>query len=150
MEKGQKPTSVEVKAKGREARRLYQLWDRLQIRNGTLQRLYEDPPAKKTWYQLVLPFSLRQEAMRAGVISDHLGEQKTLEQLKQRFYWPAMSDDVKHWCQICPVCATCKTEVPKNGVPMQTTEAGYLMQNVAVGITGLYPESDAGQASCCC
>ena len=39
-EKDQRPTSVNVKGKGREAKRLYQLWDRLEIRDETLHWLY--------------------------------------------------------------------------------------------------------------
>ena len=84
------------------------------------------------------------QEIHAGVISGHLGEQMTLEQLKQRFYWPNMSEDVKHWCQTCPVYATRKTAIPNNRAPMQTVEAGYLMQVVAVDIAGPFPESEAG------
>ena len=146
LESGQKPTSVDVKGKGRYARRLYQLWNRLDIKDGTLHRLYEDCSTRRKWYQLVLPPSLRQEVMQeihAGVISGHLGEQKTLEQLKERVYWPAMTEDVKHWCQTCPVCATRKSPTPNSRAPMQTVQAGYPMQVVAVDITGPFPDSDA-------
>ena len=84
------------------------------------------------------------QEIHAGVISGHLGEQKTLEQLKERVYWPAMTEDVKHWCQTCPVCATRKSPTPNSRAPMQTVQAGYPMQVVAVDITGPFPDSDAG------
>lgn len=148
-EKGQRPTSSEAKGKGMAARRLNQLWDRLSIRDGTLQRLYDDGSGKKKWFQLILPPDLRQEVMQeihAGVISGHLGEQKTLEQLKERFYWPSMSEDVKHWCQTCSVCATKKSATPNSRAPMQPIRAGYPMQVIAVDITGPLPESEAGNS----
>ena len=76
--------------------------------------------------------------------SDQWPLQKTLEQLKQRFYWPAMSQDVKHWCQTCPVCGTRKSATPNYRAPMQTVEAECPMQVIAVDITGPFPESNAG------
>lgn len=66
------------------------------------------------------------------------------EQLKRRFYWPAMSQDVKHWCQTCSVCATRKSSGRNNQGPMQGIKVGYPMQVIAVDITGPFPESDAG------
>jgi len=86
------------------------------------------------------------QEIHAGVISGHLGEQKTLEQLKERFYWPSMSEDVKHWCQTCSVCATKKSATPNSRAPMQPIRAGYPMQVIAVDITGPLPESEAGNS----
>ena len=67
------------------------------------------------------------QEIHLGVISGHLGEQKMLEQLKERFYWRSMSEDVKHWCRICPVCATKKSPTQSSRAPMQTIPAGYPM-----------------------
>ena len=67
-----------------------------------------------------------------------------LRQLKERFYWPGMYEDVKNWCQTCPTCVTKKSPVPKGRAPMQTFRAGYPMQVIAVDITGPFPESEAG------
>ena len=48
--------------------------------------------------------------MHAGVISGTcMGEQKMLDQLKERYYWPGMTEDVKHWCQTCATCPIKKT-----------------------------------------
>ena len=117
------------------------------MQDGTLVHLYDDSSGKKKWLQLVLPPDLQREAMQEihlGVISGHLGEQKMLEQLKERFYWPSMSEDVKHWCRTCPVCATKKSPTQSSRAPMQTIPAGYPMQVIAIDITGPLPESEAG------
>ena len=146
-EGGQRPSCNEVKGKGMAVRRLHQLWDRLEIHDGTLWRLYDDSAGKKKWLQLVLPRHLRDEVLQelhSGVISGHLGEEKMLRQLKERFYWPGMYEDVKNWCQTCPTCVTKKSPVPKGHAPMQTVRAGYPMQVIAVDITGPFPESEAG------
>ena len=148
-EKSQKPSSEDAKGKSMVVRRLIQLWERLEIHDGTLWRRYDDSGGKKKWLQLVLPLSLRDEVLQelhAGVISGHLGEQKMLHQLKERFYWPGMSEDVKNWCKTCATCATRKSPAPKARAPLQTIQAGYPMQVIAVDITGPFPESDAGNS----
>ena len=117
------------------------------MQDGSLVRLYDDSSGKKKWLQLVLPPDLQRETMQkihSGVISRHLGEQKMLEQLKERFYWPSMSEDVKHWCRTCPVCVTKKSPTQSSKAPMQTIPAGYPMQVIAIDITGPLPESEAG------
>ena len=146
-EKDQKPHTGDIKGKSMVVRRLNQLWSRLEIHNGILWRLYEDSSGKKEWLQLVLPRELREQVLQefhAGVISGHLGEQKMLDQLKERYYWPGMTEDVKHWCQTCATCATKKTPAQKGRAPMQTVQAGYPMQVIAVDITGPFPESEGG------
>ena len=69
-----------------------------------------------------------------------------LHQLRERFYWPGISEDVKNWCQTCATCATRKSPAPKARAPLQRSQAGYPMQVIAVDITGPFPESDAGNS----
>ena len=148
-EKNHKPGADDVKGKSMAVRRLIQLWDRLEVHDGVLWRLYDDNAGKKKWLQLILPRSLCDEVLQelhAGVVSGHLGEQKMLNQLRERFYWPGMSEDVKNWCQTCATCATRKSPAPKARAPLQTIQAGYPMQVIAIDITGPFPESDAGNS----
>ena len=93
----------------------------------------------------MVPQVLREEVMgelHGGVMSGHLGESKTLQQLKRRFYWPGHSLDIKTWCQTCSTCASRKTATPKNCAPLQTIKAGSPMQVIAVDIMGPLPESN--------
>ena len=62
-EKDQKPSTDEVKGKSMVVRRLVQLWDRLEVRDGILWRLYDDSTREKKWLQLILPQSLRDEVL---------------------------------------------------------------------------------------
>ena len=34
----------------------------------------------------------------------HLGKDKTIEQVKRRFYWPGMDDDVRAYVTSCDAC----------------------------------------------
>ena len=146
-EKGSKPAPQEVKGMSMTVRRLCQLWDRLKFQDGQLWRLYDNRTAQKEWLQLVIPSSLREEVLREihqRVVSGHLGEQKMLHQIKERFYWPGMAKDVRNWCRTCASCATNKSPSTQACAPLQTITAGHPMQIIAVDITGPFPESEAG------
>ena len=45
-------------------------------------------------------------------MSGHFGVEKTLQRLKERFYWPGHYNDVRAHCQSCPSCASRKSPVP--------------------------------------
>ena len=148
-EEDKKLNSDQARGKGPEAQRLMQLWERLLIKNGMLKRRYEDAQGCTSWIQLVVPQSLRMEIMQelhAGATEGHLGEEKTFNKIKERFYWPGMSQDVKDWCHTCATCATRKPATKKNRAPLETIEVGYPLQVVAVDILGPLPESEEGNS----
>ena len=70
-----------------------------------------------------------------------MGEEKTLNRLRERFYWPGHREDVHKWCQQCPQCAQRKTPAPKNKVKLTCIHPGYPLQLVAMDILGPLPES---------
>ena len=74
------------------------------------------------------------QELHAGALEGHLGAEKTLGKIKERFYWPGMEQDVKMWCRTCESCATKKSSPVKNRALMQTIKAGFPMQMVAVDI----------------
>ena len=150
VEKTEKPTSEDARGHGPEAQRLKQLWTRLIVDDGVLKRRYEDTQKQSTWLQLVVPCPLRDEVvheLHAGALEGHLGEDKTLNKVKERFYWPGMQHDVlvlRNWCRTCEACQTRKSAPKKNHAPLQTIKAGFPMQVVAVDIMGPLPESETG------
>ena len=90
--------------------------------------------------QLVVPM-----AHRSGVLSKlhnsptggHLGVDKVMNRLKQRYYWPGFSSDVRQWCATCRSCAVRKTMSPHPRAPLSTISAAEPMQIVSVDILGL-------------
>ena len=87
-EDNKKPQATTVKGMSMTGCRLSQLWDKLQVHNGTLWREYDDSSGKKKWLQLVVPTNLKQDVLQEiheSVVSGHLGEQKMIHQLKERF-----------------------------------------------------------------
>ena len=146
VETGQRPSSDDVRGHGPDAQRLNQLWSKLLLENGVLKRKYVDVN-NTSYLQLVTPRAMQEEILQeihAGELGGHLGEDKTLSKIEQRFYWPGMHKDVERWCRTCEACATRKTAPKKNRSPLQTIQAGYPMQVVGVDIMGPLPESENG------
>ena len=82
--------------------------------------------------------------LHAGTTSGHLGVEKTLYRLKQRFYWPGHYHDVQDWCKGCDSCATRKTPSPRNKTPLRNILVGYPGQFLSVDLMGPFPESENG------
>ena len=138
-----------MKAQGTTTQRLAQLWDRLVEKDGALKRRFEDTQTQSSWLQLVIPHSLREEILQelhAGVLGGHLGEDKTLLKIRERFYWPGLQLSVRDWCHTCEPCVTRKTAPKRNHAPLQMIRAGYPMQVVAVDMMGPLPESENGNS----
>ena len=72
--------------------------------------------------KLVVPEVLKKDivnSLHEGPFGGHLGEDKTLEKLKERSYWPGQYNDVRDWCLTCSVCASRKTPAPKPRASMK-------------------------------
>ena len=82
--------------------------------------------------------------LHSGAMGGHLGEDKTLAKLKERYYWPGHHNDVVEWCKTCPQCAARKNLTPKGRAPLQLVMVGYPLQLVAVDILGPLPHTPRG------
>jgi hypothetical protein len=81
-----------------------------------------------------------------GAVSGHLGSEKMLSILKERYYWPGHYKDIQDLVSNCRSCATRRRPVPKQHAPLQTIQAGYPMQIVAVDIMGPLPVTKDGNS----
>ena len=147
-EKEQKPSPDDVKVQPRSTSRLVQQWDQLEVKGGLLWRVMENGGGNEV-RQLIVPQGLRTEVLQelhSGAVGGHLGEEKTLKKLKERFYWPGHANDVKNWCRACPSCSTRKTPAPKQRAPLGSLQAGYPMQIVSVDILGPLPMTETGNS----
>ncbi len=72
-------------------------WDSLKVEKGILYRVWESVDGQTVRDQLVLPRNRVPEVLRSmhdDVSGGHLGINKTLEKIRQRFYWFKCRDDV--------------------------------------------------------
>ena len=69
--------------------------------------------------QLVLPHSYRQKAMTG--CHDQIGQDRVLELLKDRFFWPGMQMDVASYINSCPRCIRRKSQ--PDTAPLHNIEA---------------------------
>lgn len=76
--------------------------------------------------------------------SGHLGREKTLQSIKNRFYWLGMSDDIGRWCQTCQPCAKKKPGPGMEKNPMQHVTLYGPMECIAKDIVGPLPTTGNG------
>ena len=143
------PGKDEQKAYSIETRRLFQIWDQLEVKHGVLHRKFIGTGGGSSCLQLVVPTSLRSSILSElhdGVTGGHLGQDKTLLKLKECYYWPGHWNDVQDWCNTCAACIARKSAVPKPRAGLQSIQAGYPLQLVAIDILGPLPESKTGNS----
>ena len=79
--------------------------------------------------QLVLPTTLRIQALK-GCHDDlgHLGIERTLDLLRDQFYWPGMKEDETRHIKQCERCLQFKAS--PNNAPMENVSSTYPMELV--------------------
>ena len=114
VEKAQKPSRREQRKlaeKSKDFRIYISQWNRLCLRDGVLYRKRMTDEGEV--YQLVLPTTERPRALE-GLHDQHghLGQAKTLELVRSRFFWPRMSEEVNEKIHKCLPCVKRKRNIP--------------------------------------
>eukprot|EP00731_Ephydatia_muelleri_P009248 Em0004g1586a len=95
--------------------------------------------------QVVVPVTLRPLVIeQLHDKSGHLGVHKTLEKLRERFYWPGCDLDVKNAIQQCDRCQKRNNPVPKQHSPIGTIKSNYPFEKLSWDIMGPLPTSSCG------
>ncbi len=98
--------------------------------------------------QVVIPAPLRSQLIEyyhAGTIGAHLGTPKTIDLLRQRFYWVGMTKDTRKWIKTCTTCQEGKNYASSNKIgKLKTWHARERFQNISIDIVGPLPESSEG------
>ena len=74
---------------------LFSLWDQLVLKEDVLYRHFVSADDAEDCLQLV-PRSLQEIVLRQIHDNGHLGQEKTLSRVKQKFYWPGHFNDIKN------------------------------------------------------
>ena len=92
-----RPVWKEMSSASTEAKHYWSQWDLLRMHDGVLQRRWETANGSSQRWLVVVPRTLRSMIMEDNhdaLTGGHFGIKKTLQLLRQRFYWIGMRHDV--------------------------------------------------------
>ena len=141
------PSWEEVSIENAEVKAYWARWEQLVILNGVLYMKWLEMPDEVISYRIVVPTKLRTEVcqqMHDSKTAGHLGQARTVEKIKTRFYWYKMSQDIKSYCNTCFACASRKSVNKKRRAPLQQYVVGVPMERVALDILGPLPRTRKG------
>lgn len=143
-EDGKRPSSEDV-ASASPATRFYWLnWDSLLIQHGPLCRKFQRKDGTATYIQLLIPNCLKNEILKQvhdSPLGGHLGWKKTLEKVRQRYFWFELREDVKQWVAKCDVCGAVKRPSRPPRAPLGSMLVGAPMDRLSTDILGPLPRT---------
>ena len=101
-----RPSNEELKSHASEVRILMSRRRTLKVQDDVLYKESINKVGRK-FLQIVLPVALRHDVIHSLhdlKVVGHLGIQRTILRIKQRFYWPGLALDVARWCTKCDKC----------------------------------------------
>ncbi|KAI7797198.1 hypothetical protein IRJ41_020208, partial [Triplophysa rosa] len=113
---------------------------KLKIQNHLLYRVTYSTSGREK-LQLVLPEKYCSQVLCSlHDDSGHLGVEKTTELVKDRFYWPKMSQHVEQYIKSCGRCITRKT-LPKKVAPLNHITSSGPFDLVCIDFLAVEPDS---------
>ncbi|GFV07368.1 retrovirus-related Pol polyprotein from transposon 412 [Trichonephila clavipes] len=128
-------------------KRYWVLWDNLHLRNDVLYRKWESDDEKTFRWQLILPktrISTVLKKLHGSPTGGHFGFMKTLQKVRECFYWNNVRSDVEKCCRICDPCAARKGPRKRTRGRLQLYNAGAPFERIAFDILGPFPRSSDG------
>lgn len=119
-----------------EAQKLYRQRSKLHMKEGVLYRKREDANGQIV-HQLVLPVRYQVEALKS--VHDqmgHMGIDRTLNLLTERFYWTNMTKDVSDYVSRCERCLRRKPATNKTA-PLVSITTSYPLELVSIDYLSL-------------
>ena len=80
--------------------------------------------------------------MHSGVPGAHFEVNKTLEKIRERYYWVHYHDDVKEWCRKSETCSSTKSPKQLSRGPIKPYNVGLPFERIAIDVAGPFPETD--------
>jgi hypothetical protein len=145
VEAGQRPEWKDIADHSPSYKGYWAKWKSLVVRDGVLERLWESVDRRTKTAQVVIPRSKVKDVlteMHGGPSGGHLGVNKTIDKVRQRYYWLHSRDNVERWCPQCDNCAANRGHRTRARGQMHQYNVGAPFERVAIDIAGPFPWSD--------
>ncbi|XP_049316417.1 myosin-13-like [Bactrocera dorsalis] len=106
-ENGVRPPKEQISSESPTAKAYWAQWNSINLVNGYLHRTWESEDGKQSRLLIIVPKSMIPKVLKEyhnGPSGGHLGITKTIEKIKQRFYWIGCRDSIAEWISNCVEC----------------------------------------------
>ena len=142
-----KPTWDEISRESPAVKKLCSGWETLKLVEGVLHREYYKEGLTNPILQLVLPKALVSNVLSSvhdAPTGGHLGRDKTVGAVQERFYWYGYQTDVSNWCASCEKCASRKPNPEKKRATLLPYVLGAPLERVQIDTSGPWPVTPRG------
>ena len=139
------PTQNNLQGLPRLAWQMYNQLGSLYIQDGILCRKFEPTDGRLAYLQQIVPASLVTEVITSlhnSVTAEHLSAYKTLEKIRQRYYWPAFKTDVKHHILRCDKCQKRSGPPQKHRPSLVDGKTSYPFHHIGLDFMRPLPNSN--------
>ena len=139
------PTQNDLQGLPRLAWQMYNQLSSLYIQDDILCRKFEPTNGRLAYLQQIVPPSLVTEiitSLHNSVTAGHLDAYKTLEKIRQRYYWPGFKTDVKHHILRCDKCQKRSGPPQKHRHSLVDWKISYPFHHIGLDFLGPLPTSN--------
>ena len=143
-------TSYRPAARGKWRQNMFRpyrlIWSQLNLVDDVLYRRRRQGPRQDEKNLVVLPASLVPEVisqLHSDPMSGHLGVDKTISRIVERYYWPWYTKDAEEFVRICEPCQKRKPGYPLGRARLQSMPVGAPFEMVAMDFLEL-PKTTRG------
>ena len=120
-------------------------WEQIIMDKGVLYRVWWESTGNR--HLVVVPHTKHRDLLSVGhdsVIGGHLGIRKSVEKLRQDFWWIGLKKDVIAYIKSCRRCAQRKPSQKTRRAPLSHKPVGYPMERITMDIKGPLPTTSRG------
>ena len=144
LERARKPSRRDLQGELGEWAYIQSRWSDLTIEEGLVGLRCER--RGRGAFQILVPSELRENVLQwvhEHPVSGHMGTQKTVGRLLDRFSWPGMCHQAKTFCRSCVPCQRRNRPTPRRRAPMISEITNRPFERIALDITEM-PVSTSG------
>ena len=115
------------------------------VQDGLLCHKFRESSSTLATTQLVIPRDVKDVVLRQLLNqAGHLGIHRTVELVKERFYWPGYESDIENWVRKCQQCQQLNPPQPFPQAPLGTIKATRPFEKLSWDVMGLLPITSRG------